>query len=150
MFKITKKAFIYSATSLCLIITSCAPVVRERGNNVKDEQVTSLQPGVSTKSDVLSSLGSPTTRSSLNGETWYYVSKKTERLAFFEPETLEQKVVAINFNTNGVVDKIKKKGLEDKKDIEIVSRKTPTAGKDMSIMEQLIGNIGRFNKDDVE
>ena len=31
-------------------------------------------------------------------------------------------------------------------DVPHVRRKTPTSGNDITVMEQLIGNVGRFNK----
>ncbi len=35
--------------------------------------------------------------------------------------------------------------LADGKDISMVSRITPTAGKEMTILEQIMGNVGRFS-----
>ena len=35
-------------------------------------------------------------------------------------------------------------GLEDAQKIEMVDRVTPTAGKELTILKQIFGNIGRF------
>ena len=43
------------------------------------------------------------------------------------------------------VKEIKRYGLKDGKQIAFVDRETPTRGKEMTVLEQLFGNLGRFN-----
>src|SRR3546814_5371353 len=77
--------------------------------------------------------------------TWYYIGQKTERQAFYKPETIERKVVYINFEPTGVVKSIGTLDLEDGSKVAYVTRETPTAGQRITLVKQLIGNIGRFN-----
>jgi len=44
-----------------------------------------------------------------------------------------------------VVDDIITYTENDKKEVELVSRVTPTAGNELSIIQQLFGNVGRFS-----
>ena len=91
-------------------------------------------------------LGSPSSISTFDGEAWYYISKRTESLAFFEPEVSERKVVIVRFGRNGLVSGVETLGLEHGRSIQPVERETPTAGNELTLLDQLIGNFGRFNK----
>src|SRR3546814_5080921 len=105
-------------------------------------------------SDVCSSdltlLGSPSTSSTFPdwGTTYYYISSETEAVAFLAPEVIEQQVLAIAFDkSTSKVKDIKRYGLKDGKQIAFVDRETPTRGKELTVLEQLFGNFGRFNND---
>ena len=54
-------------------------------------------------------------------------------------------MIYIAFDENGVVDSIGRLNREDGKQIEYVGRDTQTAGQRISLLQQLFGNIGRFN-----
>ena len=93
-------------------------------------------------------LGSPSSIATFGEEVWYYISSQTETIAFYEPEIIDQKVVAITFDSTGKVKTIRTYGLEDAQDIEPVARTTPTGGRAITVLEQLVGNLGRFTKQD--
>ncbi|BAE51153.1 hypothetical protein amb2349 [Paramagnetospirillum magneticum AMB-1] len=50
------------------------------------------------------------------------------------------------FDRAGTVRAIDNRGLEDGKDVVPAGRETPTAGKELTILQQLMGNVGRFSK----
>lgn len=143
-----------TAIALAVIVSlsagGCAPTVDQRGNLPHPDMLAQVQPGKSTQEDVLSILGTPSSTIAYGGETWHYISSKTETTAFFEPKLLDRKVVSVVFDDKGIVRDLTFRGLDDGRDIEAVDRITPTAGKEMSILEQLIGNVGRFSKDPSE
>ena len=58
---------------------------------------------------------------------------------------VERKVVVFHFDESSVLRKIDQVDLAAGQDIDIVSRTTPTAGKDLSFLEQMLGNVGRFS-----
>ena len=91
-------------------------------------------------------LGSPSSIATFGEEVWYYISSQTQTIAFYEPEVLDQKVVAIAFDDAGKVKNVRTYGLEDAQAIEPVARTTPTGGREVTILEQLIGNLGKFTK----
>ncbi len=130
-----------------LLIGGCTPTVDLRGNLPEPDQMAQIKEGVSTRDDVQALLGTPSATSTFGDESWQYISSRTETVAFFAPEEKDRKVVRITFDRNGVVKKVSQLGLQDAKDIDQVSRETPTAGKELSILEQLLGNVGRFSKD---
>ncbi|MCR6632187.1 MAG: hypothetical protein NVV74_20240 [Magnetospirillum sp.] len=56
-------------------------------------------------------------------------------------------MVSITFDRSGVVKDLVQRGLEDGIAIQSVERETPSAGKELGILEQLVGNIGKFSKE---
>jgi outer membrane protein assembly factor BamE (lipoprotein component of BamABCDE complex) len=54
-------------------------------------------------------------------------------------------VVVVGFDDTGLVRDVRRYTLEDGKLIDPVTRKTPAPGKELSFLEQLVGNVGRFN-----
>ncbi|HXP95942.1 MAG TPA: outer membrane protein assembly factor BamE [Telmatospirillum sp.] len=139
------------AIALLGATTACEPTVDLRGNLPAPERLAEVKPGVFTKNDVAALLGTPASTSVFGDDRWYYISSRIETIAFFKPEELDRQVVVIEFDSNSTVKEIHKLELKDGKDVTMVSRETPTAGRDMSVIEQLLGNVGKFNskaKDD--
>ena len=58
---------------------------------------------------------------------------------------LDQQVYIVDFDDQGVVKAVDHKVLEDGKEITPVARATPAPGRELSFLEQLIGNLGKFN-----
>ena len=127
-----------------LFIAACTPTVNQRGNLLTDQQIASVQLGQSTRSDVLRSLGSPTTKSPFNEEIWYYIGQETEKRGILDPEVMEERVVAVTFDEQGYVNDIRDINNE-RIDIPVERDATKTHGNDLTVMQQLLGNLGRFN-----
>jgi outer membrane protein assembly factor BamE (lipoprotein component of BamABCDE complex) len=139
-----------SASSLLLLgslllASACSPIVDVRGNLPNEEQLALIKPGDVSKDDVIAMLGTPSSVAAFDDETWYYISSKTEQLAFLKPKETDRKVVAISFDSNGQVKEVRQLGMQDGKLIKPVERTTPTAGNEMTFLEQLFGNVGRFS-----
>ena len=126
-------------------LAACTPMQATRGNIVEDYRMAEIVPGVSSRTNVLQSLGSPTTVAPFDDNVWYYIGQKTEKRGIFDPKVVDKKVVVVAFNEEGVVQTVDKVD-SDMIDVPRVRRKTPTSGNDITVMEQLIGNVGRFNK----
>lgn len=141
------------ATAACLALAAIAlpacsplvePVVEERGYIFEPEDLEKLQAGAS-KEQVRTVMGSPSTVSTVDGEAWYYISSKFETHTFFKPEEIERTVAAVYFDKTDVVQQVAYYGLEDGQIVNFVDRKTPTRGKELTVLGQLFGNLGRFN-----
>lgn len=128
---------------LGLTLASCTPTVAKRGNTIEDDQLQQIVVGQSTREDVAKVLGTPTQMATFDDKTWYYIGQRTEKEAFFEPDIKEQKIVTVDFTPEGKVSSVTKGGAELARDIDPVSAKTPTYGKNLTILQQLLGNIGR-------
>jgi outer membrane protein assembly factor BamE (lipoprotein component of BamABCDE complex) len=128
------------------LAAGCSPTIDTRGNLPDPDQVLKVQPGVDTKNEVAQLLGSPSTTGTFNNDKWYYISTRTRSIAFLEPDIEDQQVLVVSFDKTGVVNDMKIIGLEDAKQITPSDRVTPTLGRHITILQQLLGNLGRFNK----
>lgn len=120
------------------------------GDKLEPDRLNELVVGQHTRDDVAAILGSPSSTSPFDDQSWYYISNRTETLAFLAPEVTEQQVVVIEFNNEGTIAEIDQLGLDHKREVDIVDRETPTTGNDMSVLDEMIGNIGRFGDGDMD
>ncbi len=132
--------------AVALAVVACSPRIDSRGNLPDPDKLAEIKPGKHSRNDVAEILGSPSSIAVFDQETWYYISKRTETVAFFEADVAERQVVIVHFDKKGVVTGVETLGLERSHAVEPVERETPTAGAEMTIMQQLLGNMGRFNK----
>ena len=129
-------------------IAACSPEKDLHGMLPDKELIAEIKPGQTRQEDVTRILGTPSATATFDKETWYYVGERTETVAFFKPDVLEHKVVVVRFNKDGLVQEIEQvDAMKSGKDVTPVSRETPTKGKELTIIQQLVGNVGRFNKD---
>lgn len=140
------RALCISALALAPVISGCSPVVSQRGYVPTAQSLEQIAVGSDTRQTVARRLGSPSTIGTFESDVWYYISQKEERKGFYKPKVADRKVVAVAFNPKGTVDRIDRYGMEDGQVIDLVTRETPTRGRDLSILRELFGNIGRFNE----
>lgn len=138
---------LFCAAALAAALAACAPRTDYRGAKIDEDALKSIQVGVSNQNQIATLLGSPSTTSTFEqwGTVWYYISSETEAVAFLAPETIDQQVLSIAFDKEGKVTALKRYGMKDGKQIEFAGRETPTKGKELTVLEQLLGNFGRFN-----
>ncbi len=129
---------------LALGLGACAKDIRIRGNIPDAEVVSKINPGVHSRVDIQSLLGSPSTVSTFLDSKWYYIGQKSTQFAFFEPEVLERTVLVVSFDAAGLVETTRTYDLADGQIIDPVDRITPTEGREITILQQLLGNIGKF------
>ncbi len=134
-----------SGLAVAAALAACAPMIDTRGNMPPIEVISTIQPGVTTRTQVSQLLGSPSTVATFNDRTWYYIGRKTETVAFLQPELTDQQVLVIKFDEAGVVQDFEKRGMETAREVAMNERETPTAGHSLGFFEQLFGNIGRFS-----
>lgn len=127
-----------------LALGACTPTIAERGNMLQDYQVKQVVTGVHTRSDILRILGSPTTKAPFDDNTWYYIGQETAKHGILDPEVVKERIIILTFNDDGVVQNIEEADPK-RLQIPIARDKTPTHGNDITVMQQLLGNIGKFN-----
>jgi len=128
-----------------LALMGCENIVDQRGFAATPGSVEKIEVGAQSREDVVRLVGSPSAVATFNPNVWYYISQKQETYAFLKPKITEQKVMQLTFNDTGRLQAIKKYDLEDAESITMVSRITPTAGKELTVLEQILGNVGRFS-----
>ena len=130
---------------LALAAAACGASIENRGYIPDPDALALIEPGKQNRDDVAQTLGSPSSTGAFGDDTWIYVSHKTSQFAFFNPTVLEQNVVIVRFDEAGSVAAIERYTLLDGRAIDPVTRTTPAQGKELTFLEQLVGNLGRFN-----
>jgi outer membrane protein assembly factor BamE (lipoprotein component of BamABCDE complex) len=116
-----------------------------RGNRIDPEDMKALVPGTSTRADVTALIGSPTARGAFDDNTWLYISETTFNRVGRTPGVQEQNVVILTFDDRDVLSGIETRTKDDSVPVTVVTRTTPSPGTEASFLQQLLGNIGRFN-----
>ncbi|MDA8870258.1 outer membrane protein assembly factor BamE [Rhizobiaceae bacterium] len=135
------------AVSLAGVLAASGCTTRETLNlgYQLNEDSLALVPEGSSRDQVLLSLGTPsTTQKQQDGtETLYYISqKKTKRMAFSQGRIVDQRVLAVYLGEDETVESISNYGLQEGKVFDFTRRVTPTGGKDLSFIGQLLGAAG--------
>ena len=126
-----------------LLLAGCEPIVHQQGHVSDPDALAEIEPGVQTREDVARLLGTPSSVGTFDDARWYYISRRTETTAFYEPDLIDQRVTVIAFDENGLVAEVTSLSLADARAIEPVEEESPTRGRELGIFEQLFGNIGR-------
>lgn len=133
---------------LCfLYLTGCA-VIDNRGHEVEKAQLSQIKVGITTREEVAKRLGTPSAVSTFGNKTWFYIAEITQRRAFFAPQVLKGQVVRIEFDPSGRVQSVCTLTEKDMRRINHSADATPTSGHRFGVLEQIFGNVGRFNGKD--
>lgn len=127
-----------------LAVAACESSTAIRGFAPSPGSVDKLEVNTQSREDVQRLIGSPSAVATFNPNVWYYISQKQESWGPKRPWISEQNVIQITFNDSGRISSLKYYDLEDAKDITMVARITPTSGKELTVLEQLLGNVGKF------
>lgn len=125
-------------------LAGCTNPVDQHGNLPEADKLAQIKPGTTDKATVTQLLGSPSAVPEFDANTWLYISTKTRALALRKPELLDQEVLAIDFDDQGVVRDIERRNLADAEAVVPNPNATPAPGREFTILEQLIGNFGKF------
>ncbi len=131
--------------SLTLALAACSPTINSRGYVPDADALATVEPGQSNRADVAEALGSPSAEGVFDESVWYYISERTETVAFLKPKVIERTIIAVTFDDTDNVEDIFTYTKADGKPVKLVSRVTPTSGNELTILQQLFGNLGRFN-----
>lgn len=134
----------YLFIALVFLSASCSPIVENRGYVFDEKLLDQIKVNETISNDVMDILGSPSTTSAIDASTWYYIFSKAETVAFYHPTVTERRVLAVSFDDDNKVNNLKYYGLEEGKIISYVDRTTPTRGRELTILQQLFGNLGRL------
>jgi outer membrane protein assembly factor BamE (lipoprotein component of BamABCDE complex) len=144
MFRRAATAALAAALLATTGLTACAPITSYSGFQAIDSDPKDVAIGTDTKSTVRAKLGSPSATSTFDPNVWFYVNQVKQRVAFRKPKVTARNVTAIAFNKDSeLVDTVNTYTLKDGKVIAFNNRETPTRGREMSVLEQLLGSVGQ-------
>ncbi len=142
-----KSSFINISVLFFLVLSGCA-TIDIRGHEVDMDQLKEIKVDVTTKEQVAELLGTPAAVSTFNNNTWFYMSDITSTRAFLSPTILKSNITRIEFDNKGKVKALTSLTEVDRGVVSYVNRETPTAGHEFGVLEQIFGNVGRFNGKD--
>ena len=128
-------------------LAACSGELTTRGNLLTAERIDEISAGESFQSDVVAAVGTPSAVSTFESNTWYYIGELQEQQSFLDPDVIERNVLVVNFDDAGLVQSTQLYTVADGQVIDPVSRTTPTEGRELTILQQLLGNLGRFSPD---
>lgn len=133
------------ALALGLGLSACTPSIATRGNLISDTKLSQVRPHISTAADVITAWGPPTATASFDPNTWYYIGEQTVTKGILAHDVAKRRVVRVMLDDSGTVSDIAELDTSEAAKINIVERKTSTAGKEFTAIQQMIGNVGRFS-----
>ncbi len=133
------------AAVLAGMLAACSPTLELRGHVIEEETLTAVKEGVDNQESVSDMLGTPSAIATFDTDVWFYISTRQERTAFLDPKVLERNIVAVEFDKKGNVAATRRYTMADGRPVQLVGRETPTKGKELTFLEQMFGNFGRFS-----
>jgi outer membrane protein assembly factor BamE (lipoprotein component of BamABCDE complex) len=132
------------AASAMLFLAGCGEESFNKGYVIDETLVSQVKVGDSAE-QVVGTLGTPSTTSTVGSQAYYYISQKASRsFAFQNPGVTDQRVLAIYFGKGNKVERISNYGLKDGVIFDFLSNSTPTAGADQDLLSQIFGLFGRY------
>ena len=117
----------------------------QRGYIVDEQALATVKKGMSAD-QVLNTLGTPSTVSTVGNKNWYYISQKSQRtLQFLGESVIEQQVTAVYFDNGLRVERVALYGLQDGQVFDFISRTTPSGGEESSFLGQILKGTNKFN-----
>jgi outer membrane protein assembly factor BamE (lipoprotein component of BamABCDE complex) len=127
-----------AAGMLALALGGCAGEVINRGYQADPKALDQIRPGSSAE-QVLLVLGTPSTVSTVGGQTYYYITQRLERRMQFMGERIaDQRVIAVYLDNRNRVERVANFGLQDGVVFDFISRTTPTGGEELSFLRQVL------------
>ncbi|MBT8473499.1 MAG: outer membrane protein assembly factor BamE [Marinicaulis sp.] len=131
--------------SAVLMLQACVSVRSQHGYVLeRDQTELTATPGLDTQESVLAKYGEPSLIGTFDDKAWYYLNSRDQSRAFFRPKTQARTVIAFYFNEDGSVRETDEFTLEDGENIKLVSRTTPSRGRELNFWEQLLGTVGQL------
>src|SRR6202158_1341446 len=122
---------------LCAALGACTGEQFQKGYILPAGALEQIPIGAS-QDQVLIVMGTPSTVATLNGEVFYYISQHSERpIAFMNQKVVDQRVIAIYFDKNRQVQRLRQYRAADGRIFDFISRTTPTSGQELSYLTPL-------------
>ncbi len=133
---------VVALSAATLLTVGCAAQVSNHGHVFTQDEIAQIRPGMS-KDQVKLVLGTPDTQSSIGGDAFYYISSRHETLAFLPSKVVDRKILAVYFDEYNTTKKVVHYGLKDGKVIDMASGETPSHGRELGLIQQMFGNLGK-------
>ena len=120
--------------------------INQKGNIFDDNDVREIKVGLTNRENVVKILGYPINQSYFDNNLWIYYSYQIKEVMFFKPKITNQKVLAIQFNSE--TDIVSDMSLYDinSENYEILNDINDNMDKDKdNIIQDILRNIGQIS-----
>lgn len=125
-------------------LTACSPTYENHGYIPPERDLAQIVVG-QTSIDMIPQLtGHPSAQGLLTGSGWFYVGSRWRHFGPLKPEEISREVVVISFDQRGIVSNVERFGLERGRVVTLSRRVTETSVSEISLIGQLLGNLGNF------
>lgn len=130
--------------AVVLGLSACVSTYRNHGYVPSEEDLANIIVGVDTRDSVAETVGVPTSSGVLDASGYYYVATRFRHYGAAAPKPVSRELLAISFDTGGIVRNIERFSLEDGRVIPLQRRVTDSGLQDKTFLRQLLGNLGRI------
>ena len=137
------KSVWFAALASVTLLGACSPITQVQGYQVIDEQPATAKVGEDTLTTVRTRFGTPTVVSTFDPNVWFYINQVNDTFGFYRPHVRNRQIVAISFDK--ATQKVAAVNTYTEKDGKVIAynnRETPTRGRELSVIEQILGTIG--------
>lgn len=137
-----KNIFLASA----LLLSACAGTTQTHGQVITASRLAVIEPGTTTKTDVMRLLGSPSTQGTFNENRWYYITSVVQDKPLTPDQLKAREVIIIDFTPSDTVAGIVRKTQADAKDISPDETTTVTHGQSLGIIDSMMQSLPGLGK----
>lgn len=133
------------------VLAACQPIIRDHGYAPTEAELATLEIGRDTRETVNQKVGRPSAEGLLNDDAWFFVQSRWQQIGPRAPVETERQVVVISFNEGegGTLRNVERFGLEDGHVVVLSRRVTESNIQGVTVIGQLLGNIGRMRADQI-
>ena len=131
---------------ILITVTNCSPkkVVKHHGVPFLEKKQNSLILKETNKNDVIKVLGTPSTKSMFNDNTWIYIERKqtqSELKNLGKMEIYKNDILVIEFDNLGILKNKKLYDINDMENIKIAKESTGTINKNKSFLYDFLSSM---------
>ncbi len=128
---------------LAAFASACAPTMTHHGYLAFDgNPATEIKVGDS-QAAVLDKFGAPSQTSVFDAQEWYYIDQMSMKMTYKQPHVTARSVTVVDFDpATQNVTKVQVLSLADGRALTPDPHKTPTRGRSLTALEQVLGTVG--------
>ncbi len=134
--------------SLAALASACAPTMTHHGYLAFDGQPSKEIKVGDSQATILDKFGQPSQTSVYDPQEWYYIDQTSMRMTYKQPHVVSRSVTVVDFDpTTQNVTKVSVLSLADGRALTPDPHKTPTRGRSLTALEQVLGTVGHQRLD---
>lgn len=137
-----KKQYLLLSLTAAALAAGCTETINTTGQVILPSRLSQIQPGTTTRQEVVQLLGSPSASGTMNDNRWYYITSVEGTKAFQPHDLKSRRVIIIDFDSSNTVAGLTEKTEADGKALDPDRKATPTHGQSLGLFDQLLGNLG--------